>query len=285
VIFAGCARLPEGDGDERGTLTALAAAGVAVRWAVWGDPDVDFAAAGLVVLRTTWDYSQQRHAFLDWCATVPRLRNPLEVVRWNTDKAYLLDLAAGGIPIVPTRLVAPGERPRWPNTEFVLKPAVGAGSLGAARFMPKEADRAAEHLARLHAGGQRVLLQPYQARVDAEGETALVFLGGRYSHSFTKAAMLGRSVDGSGLFVTEELATAEPEPGLRAVAEQALDVAAHRLRVPRHALLYARVDLVRGDDGAPALLELELTEPSLGMRQAGPEADARFACAIRTQLG
>ncbi|PXY23590.1 ATP-grasp domain-containing protein [Prauserella endophytica] len=285
AILVGCAGLPEGDGDEAGAQQALAEVGVGTRWAVWDDPDEDFTDADLVILRATWDYSARRDAFLDWCASVPSLRNDVDVVRWNTDKAYLLDLENAGIPIVPTRLVAPGAEPEWPETEFVVKPSVGAGSRGAARFAADEREQAETHLRSLHADGRSVLVQPYQRTVDSEGETALVFFGGAYSHAFTKGAMLtGAAVDESGLFVTEKLGVTQPEAAYRALAEDVLDAVAGWFGAGRSGLLYARIDLVRTDDGTPAVLEVELAEPSLGFGQAGPGAAVRFASAVRRDL-
>lgn len=286
VILAGCAALPRGSGDESTAVTALEELGASVDWARWSDPDVDFAAADLVVLRATWDYPDRRAEFLDWCDSVPRLANPAGVARWNTDKRYLRDLAGAGVPIVPTDLLPPGSTARWPETEFVMKPAVGVGSIGAARFAAAAKGEAQAHLEVLHDAGHTVLLQPYQAAVDAEGETAMVFLGGVFSHAFTKGAMLtGNDVDGSGLFVSERLGVAAPEAAFRALAEDVLDTAAGLLLLDRTDLLYARVDLVRADDGGPALLELELTEPSLGFAYADAGAALRFASAVRARLG
>ncbi|WP_197320067.1 hypothetical protein [Saccharomonospora sp. NB11] len=282
VLFAGCRRLPEGTGDEHAVVQALVDAGTPTRWAVWDDPDVDFAAAELVVLRATWDYSPRREEFLAWCETVPRLSNTASVVRWNTDKRYLLDLAAAGLPIVPTTVVDVGDSPQWPDGEFVVKPAVGAGAAGARRFAPGEQDLAADHLAALHADGRAALVQPYQDHVDAHGETALVFVGGRYSHSFAKAALLPRTGDRAP--GDEKLTAATPRPADRELAENALDVGAGLLGVSRADLLYARVDVVTGADGRPVLLELELTEPYLGFAHADSAAPARFASAIRGQL-
>ena len=115
------------------------------------------------------------------------LLNAPAVVAWNTDKRYLADLADAGVPTVPSRFFAPGERVRLPAGEVVVKPAVGAGSVGAQRFSNPEAAR--RHAADLQADGRTVLVQPYDARVE-DGETALVFLGGRQSHAFTKGPIM-----------------------------------------------------------------------------------------------
>lgn len=286
VLLAGCAALPRGDGDEDVLLPALAAAGCAVEWIVWDDPAAPISGADLVVLRATWDYSGRREEFLRWCESVPQLRNAPDIVRWNTDKAYLLDLAVRGLPIVPTALVRPGESAEWPDAEFVVKPSVGAGSRGARRFAAGDYDAAGEHLAGLHAGGHSALVQPYQSTVDTAGETALVFVDGTYSHAFVKGPLLsGAGMDTSGLFTTETLAPVWPGPELLAFGEQAMDAAAASLGIERSELLYARVDVVRGAGGEPLLLELELAEPSLGLKLAGPAAVTRLAEAIRAAAG
>lgn len=282
VLFAGCRELPDGDGDEKAVPTALAEHGIDSRWASWDDPRVDFAAHDLVVPRATWDYTERREEFLRWCSRLDNLRNTAAVARWNTDKAYLLELAETGVPVVPSSLVSAGQRASWPAGEFVVKPTVGAGSRGAARFGPDEHAAAARHLDALHTEGRSALVQPYQPFVDAEGEIALVYFAGEYSHAFSKAAMLtGSELDGSGLYVSERLGVTEPDPAARDTAEKTLDAAARILAIEPVELLYARVDVVRRPDGSFAVLELELTEPSLGLAHADRAAPERFAVAIR----
>ncbi|GGU80434.1 ATP-grasp domain-containing protein [Lentzea flava] len=274
VVFASCAALPKGDGDEDELVEVLRRDGVDVGWQPWGEP-VD---ADLVVLRATWDYTERLDEFLAWCESVPALANPVRVVRWNTDKSYLVELASHGIAVVPTAVVEPGEEPRFPDGEFVVKPAIGAGSRGAGRFTDHAKARA--HLEGL---GVKALVQPYQSSVDAHGETALVFFAGEYSHSFHKGPMLaqGLAESESGLYVEEKLRAIEPSDRQLALANRVLDVAAERLSLQRKDFLYARVDVVEGEDGEPLLLELELTEPSLGFKQTGEEAASRFSAVIR----
>jgi hypothetical protein len=281
AILVGCAELPSGDGDDDAVVPALRELGFSVSWAAW-DSDADFPSADAVVLRATWDYAARRAEFLDWCESVPALYNPAGVVRWNTDKSYLAELLDAGLAVVPTALVSPGDTARFPSSDFVVKPSVGAGSRGAARFAAG-AD-ASSHVAALHAAGHTALIQPYQSGVDTEGELALVYLGGIYSHAFAKSAMLGSTMDDSGLFLSEKLAPAEPPAAAVALAEDVLDAASALLGILRAELLYARLDLVPGADGKPLLLELELTEPSLGFRQTDPAAAMRFASAVRQQL-
>ncbi|VVJ17311.1 Uncharacterised protein [Amycolatopsis camponoti] len=281
AILVGCAELPSGDGDDDALVPALSSLGFSVSWAAW-DSDAAFEDADAVILRATWDYPSRRSEFLAWCESVPSLFNSAAVVRWNTDKSYLVELLDAGLAVVPTTLVSPGDDARFPSSDFVVKPSVGAGSRGAARFAAGE--DASAHVATLHAEGHTALIQPYQSSVDTSGELALVYIGGFYSHAFTKSAMLGSEVDSSGLYLSEKLAPASPPADAVALAEDVLDAASALLGILRAELLYARVDVVRGADGKPLLLELELTEPSLGFRQTDPSAALRFASAVRQQL-
>lgn len=276
VVLASCAALPQGDGDEDALIDALRRDGVDVGWQPWGEA-VD---ADLVVLRATWDYTERLDDFLAWCETVPALANPLPVVRWNTDKSYLVELAARGVAVVPTAVVRPGESPVFPAGEFVVKPAIGAGSRGAGRFTDH-----AEARAHFEALGVKALVQPYQSSVDESGETALVFFAGEYSHSFHKGPMLAQGLpeSESGLYVEEKLRSIEPTERQVELANQVLDVAAELLSLERKDFLYARVDVVEGSDGEPLLLELELTEPSLGFKLTDEAAASRLSAAIRSR--
>jgi hypothetical protein len=173
IVLAGCAALPEGDGDDDGLVAALLARGLHARWLSWDDPET--LDADLVILRATWDYIDRLDEFLTWTRRVRNLLNAPNVVAWNTDKRYLADLAKAGVSTVPSRFFAPGENVRLPAGEVVVKPAVGAGSVGAQRFTDPDAARA--HAAELQADGRTVLVQPYDPRIE-DGETALVFAQG-----------------------------------------------------------------------------------------------------------
>jgi hypothetical protein len=287
IVLAGCPALPQGDGDDAGLVEALRARGLHPRWLSWDDPAT--LRADLVILRATWDYTERLAEFLAWTRQVPHLLNPPAVVAWNTDKHYLADLAAAGVPTVPSAFFAPGERAHIPDGEVVVKPAVGAGSVGALRF--RDADAARAHAAALQDTGQTALVQPFDPRV-ADGETALVFLRGQQSHAFTKGPMLpppGQApvFDESGTYAEERLGPAEPDFELWDLGHAALAAAAGHLGIRVSDLLYARVDVL-GDAAAPALLELELVEPSLGWRQLDPTGRSRqqrlFALGVEAAL-
>ncbi|MFG1950773.1 RimK family alpha-L-glutamate ligase [Micromonospora sp. NPDC048830] len=288
VALVTCTELPDLDPDDRLLLAPLAGRGVTVSAAAWDDPAADWAAHDLVVLRSPWDYAPRRDEFVAWADTVPRLANPADVVRWNTDKRYLAELSAAGVPTVPTAWVAPGESWEPPAAgEYVVKPAVSAGSQDTGRYDladPEHRSLAAAHLRRLSDAGRLAMVQPYLSAVDADGETALLFLAGphglRFSHAIRKGPMLtGPDLGVAGLYKPEVITPRTATPEQLAVAERVLAAVPGG---PRR-LLYARVDLIPGPDGGPVLVELELTEPSLFLGYADGAPD-RLADAVLTHL-
>jgi hypothetical protein len=279
VALATCSAVPELDDDERLVIPALAALGVFATPAVWDDSAVDWSAYELVVLRSTWDYAERRDEFLAWCAALPRVLNALPVVEWTTNKVYLRELAAAGIATVPTVWMEPdaaGDGHLLPAGEVVVKPAISAGARNTSRYLPEHGSEARAHADRLLSEGRTVMVQPYVRSVDESGETALIYIAGAYSHAVNKGPLLTepRSTT-SGLWEPERITAVQPRDDERALAEAALDA----LQWPRHELLYARVDAVRDADGAPAILELELAEPSLFLSHANGAAD-RLAAAV-----
>ncbi|MGB3187716.1 MAG: hypothetical protein WBG36_05335 [Ornithinimicrobium sp.] len=280
---AGVAEL-EDDGnllDDEGQLLAeaLRQRGADVTACVWDEADVDWATYDLVVVRSTWDYAMRRPAYLAWAehvSTVSRLLNPTELLTWNTDKRYLDDLAQAGVPVVPSQFIDPGQPVEhdWLHTEHVVKPSVSVGSKDTLRLGADEAARSIAHVSAIVDTGRTALVQPYLNKIDASGETAMLFFNGEFSHSICKAAILKRGaglVD--GLFAPEVITARTPSDAEMAVGGQALSA------IPSASPpLYARVDVLPSQRG-PVVLEVELTEPSMFLTYA-PGSDARFAAAI-----
>jgi O-ureido-D-serine cyclo-ligase len=268
---------------------ALRALGYEVDAPDWEDASVDWSRYALVLPRGTWNYVDRREAFLAWCERVraaTRFENDPATIRWNTDKRYLLDLDRAGAAIIPTVVTESGTEWSPPAAdEYVVKPSVGAGSRGAQRFRAGETEAARAHAARLQREGATPITQPYLASVDTNGETALVYFAGQFSHAIRKGAILERphSAGGlfepariEGLFAPERITPREPGADELAVGACVLAaVTARRGAAPA----YARVDLIRDAAGAPRVLELEMTEPSLFFRHSDGAA-ARFARVI-----
>ena len=132
IVLAGCPKLIEGDGDDNGLVAALRNRGLNARWLSWDDPAK--LKADLVIMSATRDYIDRLDEFLAWAAAVPNLLNSPDVVAWNTDKHYLHDLAVAGVPVLESEFFEPDQTVHLPSGEVVVKPAVGAGSVGAQRF-------------------------------------------------------------------------------------------------------------------------------------------------------
>jgi glutathione synthase/RimK-type ligase-like ATP-grasp enzyme len=275
---------PGGDADDAGLPAALGGAD----FVLWDDPAADWERYDVVVVRSTWDYHLRRDAFLAWADRLgSRLVNPPAVLAWNTDKRYLHEIAAAGLPVVETALVEPGAPFAAPAGEYVVKPTVSAGSRDTARFgaeaaaRDEDAARAAALVAAIHASGRTAMVQPYVASVDARGETAMLFFDGRFSHAIHKGPLLTRGEEPTEeVFAAETIEARDPTDAERTVAQRIVGWSAERFGGP---LAYARVDLVEDAEGAPLLLELELTEPSLFLTCAAGAAE-RFAAAVLRRL-
>src|SRR3569833_3284463 len=274
------------DEDEPPLNMALQKAGCEVEIAEWDDPKADWGSCDAALLRSAWDYAERVTEFLAWverASSLTHVLNPLPLVRWNTDKHYLAQLAAAGAAVVPSTFIEPGDDPAvvlrrflhaHPQAELVVKPAVGAGSRDTQRHRRTEFDAAVAHAKRLLDARRSVLLQPNQKRVDKQGETALMFFEGRFSHTIHKNPLLppGGAAT-SALFAAESITPRVPGDDVLRFALMVVSV------LPFGTPLYARVDLIRDDDGAPCLLELEMAEPSLFFVHGAGSADT-FAAAV-----
>jgi glutathione synthase/RimK-type ligase-like ATP-grasp enzyme len=259
LALATCADLPEGDSDDAHLVAELHGRGIEHAWLRWDDPQAAWGACDAVVIRSPWDYARRRDEFLGWVARLPRVLNPFGVLAWNTDKRYLGELAAAGLPVVETAFLDAGDELPVLEHEVVLKPTVSAGSKDTARHAPAAEAAARDHMAAIHATGRTAMVQPYLGAVDAAGETALLYFGGRFSHAIRKGPLLapgGTMAD--GLFAAEDVQAREPSLEERRAAEQIAAWVVERFGV----LPYMRIDLLPSGAG-PVLLELELTEPSL----------------------
>lgn len=256
---------------------ALLAHGIRASRVDWSDPRVEWARFAAAVFRTTWDYFDRIAEFRAWLGDVePRM--PLihngEIVRWNMDKHYLLDLERAGVRIVPTQVVRRGAGVSLSSVltargwgEGIAKPAISGSARHTWRARPGDAASDARFEALIFE--EDMLVQPFVPGVMSLGEVSLMVIGGRYSHAVRKLPKAGdfRVQDDHGGTVHAHVAT-DAERAFAEAAVAAVDAE----------LVYARVDVVAVDEGL-ALMELELIEPELWMR-AAPESAVAFAAAI-----
>jgi len=266
--------------DDELAIAELARRGIAVEEVPWRRAG-DASGYDAVVIRTPWDYQRDLPAFLATldaiaAAGVPLANDPT-LVRWNADKRYLGELAARGVPIVPTTYgvgLTVDELRGMPGRlgvgECVVKPVVGANADDTYRVTAESASQ--EVVSRYV--DRAWMAQPFVEAVVSEGEHSLFFFDGELSHAIVKIPRRGdfRVQEEHGGEILAEEATAE-------LVAAATGVMAALGDPP----LQARVDLVRLADGSLALMELEAIEPSLYFRMH-PRAPAHFADAIERWL-
>ncbi len=271
VLLATCSALPDGE-EYAGTThlpDALAARGLDARWVQWDDPSVDWSS-GLVAVRSTWDYEQRREEFLDWARALPWMLNSAAIFSWNTDKSYLTELAAAGVPVVPTVIVGAAAGLPAAIQQFgtaVVKPTVGAGGRGVAVL--EVTDGSTLELAGSGLGSAPWAVQPLVEAVRTEGETSVFVIDGEVVSQAQKRPAAG------------EIRVHEQYGGSTVAAEVTEEAAALARRAVAAAttltggrLDYARVDQMRLDDGTLAVSELEVTEPGLYLELLPQNADA-----------
>ena len=242
----------------------------------WNQPDVDWSAFDAVVIRSTWDYQKAPDCFLrvlsniEDCGT--RLFNSLNVYCWNLNKGYLRDLQERGVPIVPTKWLSRLDEVtlsqlmiEFGGQNFVVKPTVGANADDTYVVECGNPNSWQEAL-RVFAA-RPLMAQPFVQSVVDEGEYSLFYFGGQFSHAIVKKPAP------NDFRVQEEhggiIQSTSVDPLFAEAGQRAVDAV-------QHELLYARVDLVRLAGGQPALMELELIEPSLYFSH-DPQAAERFA--------
>ena len=273
VLLVTCSELPEGEPEGHLVIEALAALGVDARWVRWDDPQVEWQAADLVAVRSTWDYSDRLAEFLAWARDVgPGLINGADLFAWNTDKSYLVGLGEAGLPVVPT-LVAEGEED-LPSAiasydVAVVKPCVGASGIGVVVIDGVDGDA-------LTPGPW--VVQPLVESVRTEGEQSVYVFGGE------SVSQVRKRPAGEEIRVHEEYggstALVDLDPEAADLARRAVEVTEQLVGAT---LTYARVDLLRMPDGGLVVSELEVTEPGLYLDVVPGNAEP-FAAAVLTEL-
>ncbi len=277
VTLATCRVLPEPDPDMAPLVEALEGAGLSTRVAAWDDEGVDWAPSRLTILRSPWNYYEHYREFIGWAertAEVCTLLNPIDIIRWSTNKRYLAELASRGLNATPTAYVDRGsdrtlsdicDEHDW--SDVVVKPVVSASSFKTHAMMSGAFDDE-ETFAALCAE-RDMMVQPFIDSVHTYGERAVVVIDGQITHSVRK------SPRASG----EDESVSGPHP----VDDDVADLVQATLR-DFPPLLYARVDVARDAAGAPLIMELELAEPSLFFPMA-PAALERYVAGVKRRLG
>ncbi len=276
--------MPVTDTETPLLAAALRSMGVESEVAAWRDPR-DWRESSLIVLRTPWDYVAHIGEFRDWvklAGGVSRLINNADVILWNLQKDYLLDLQRRDVAIVPTRLFRrePSidashalselmQESHW--DEVVIKPAVGINAVGSMRG-PIDGPGVARHFAKLLQGGD-VLVQAFLPTIQSEGEMSLVFVDSTFTHAVRK-----RPKHGDYRVQSDHGGSVEPcQPSARQLALAGAALACSPSRTT-----YARVDLAYCEQD-PVVMELELIEPELFLTFS-PSATTLLAQSLKSSL-
>ncbi|MGH3384714.1 MAG: ATP-grasp domain-containing protein [Nocardioidaceae bacterium] len=273
VYLVTSADQPELGADDQLLHRELTAAGVPSQIAIWTDPEVDWAAASVCVLRSVWDYHLEPARFHSWLyqlEPVATVLNPPALVRWNAHKGYLRKLAAAGVPTIETAWLGHGEpadltevmRARGWNAAIV-KPAVSASAWKTAKV--ELGDPEGQHLVDDLIGHTDVMVQPWLDTIERDGEVAVIAIGGEVTHAAGRASALTGGIE----------STRHGWPHRLCPDEHAL--ASFVLSLLPTTPLYARVDLVRDEHGRLLLGELELIEPVLYLHHSRPALERLVA--------
>jgi hypothetical protein len=276
VLLATSSDYPTLIPDDVPLIDALAQRGIEARPAIWDKWEERWDMPDAVILRTVWDYHLRYEDFLVWIERVEgqtEILNPPDMIRWNAEKTYLRDLSDQGVPIVPTQWFEPGgaydlrqviQAAGWGDA--LLKPVVSASAYETRRVTPGGLDEAQAQLDRMLLS-TGMMLQPYLAEVERDGEISLIYFEGHYSHAVRRPSALVHGIDLADEGFSFNATAAQQHLGQQILGS--LD------EIP----LYARVDLAETDQAGLLLLELELIEPSLFFHHA-PGSLEHFADAI-----
>lgn len=258
----------------------LTDSGMTMRVIDWEADLTEFDGVSLALLGTPWNYQDKHEAYLAKLDQLEKsgitLCNPTDVVRWNSRKTYLRELAQNGAPTIPTvwldRVGAQDiatAMDQFACGRLVVKRQVGAGAEGQVMFSRDSLPDAEWSL------DYAAMLQPFIATIQREGELSLIFVGGEFSHALRKEAADGdyriQSIYGG------------TESAYHPTAQEVEDARRILTKLPFEMPLYARIDMVRGDNDRLLVMEVELIEPYLYPEQ-GNELGSRLVAAITSRL-
>lgn len=258
--------------DDTLLLEALQAKGYVARLVAWSDSSIHWQQADLVLIRSTWDYCQNHQKFMNWStriAGLTNLWNPVEIVQWNSDKRYLPQLSAAGLPTIPTLMLDDGHLQdleslcrRWHTRQIVIKPVIGSNSY--ATFFVKSPISPSDKQAIHEAAKTNVLFaQPYLPAVETYGERSLVFIDGQFVHAFRKTPFYA--------FLHQDDGKEKEQPVYPSKRELAL--AMDIMQRLKHRLLFGRIDLLNDENSQPRVMELEFIEPRLNLHYSDRSLD------------
>jgi Prokaryotic glutathione synthetase, ATP-grasp domain len=267
--------------DDELVIPHIKKSGWNIDFVPWDKPDVDWSTYSVVIIRSTWDYQKNPQKFLTVLENIvakgARLENPIELVRWNINKNYLLDLEARGIELPPTikgNVITDKKIQKifneFKTDEIIIKPVISANADNTFRINTDNYIHYQKVISEVFSR-YGFIAQPFRKNILTEGEYSLFFFDNKISHAILK-------IPQNGDFRVQEdhggnIISVNPQGKLIEAAEKVI-------KSLNKKLLYARVDLVRNDENKYELMELELIEPSLYFRTC-TKASQNFAAAFK----
>lgn len=244
-------------------LDFLKKKGLDIHREVWTNENINWSDYNLVLLKAPWDYHENITAFYIWLEklkglSIPLL-NPYEIIKWNSDKHYLKEIADAGLSTIPTlfieknsSLALPSFFKQFNSEKLIIKPCISAGAKNTFIITPDNFTLHQKNIEDL-LKNEAFLVQPFIKEIETEGEWSFIFFDGKYSHSVLKKPTSGdfrvQHTHGGTIHIQET---------------NAIQIETAKIFVDQFAkyCLYARVDGIMVDNQF-MLMELELIEPFL----------------------
>lgn len=269
--------------EDRLVYHALEELGLKTLRLAWDDMFFDWSTTKSVLFRTTWDYFDRFDEFSQWLETISKqtiLLNSEELIRWNINKHYLLDLQKNDISIAKSHFIEQGANVTlyqlhdildWKHT--VLKPCISGAARHTYKLNPENLEDHETIFKELIAK-EAMVLQPFQYNIVNKGEVSMMIINGEFTHAILKKAKAGdfRVQDDFGGTVQDYAPT-----------DEEIEFAETCVQACKELPIYARVDMFEDNDGNLALSELELIEPELWFRHH-PDAAKLLAKAVKQKL-
>ena len=252
-------------------LCSLKKLGFNVSRVSWSSKTFNWEEIDYAIFRTTWDYFERIDEFLFWIESYAKkitFINSLSLIRWNLDKNYLQDFPKSHV--VPsifcdlnTSICLKDVFKKTGWNEVIIKPSVSAAAWNTHHVTPKNLNKKEGVFSKLKSK-HKMIIQEFQESVLKAGEVSMIVLGGVFSHAVLKKAKKNdyRVQDDFGGTVS-----------VYSASKKEIKFAEDIVAMCPEKTLYARVDILFGNNKKPLLSELEIIEPELWFRFNEKSAD------------
>ena len=246
--------------------TELEKLGLRVIKKAWNSLDFNWSETKFAVFRSTWDYFEKFRDFKTWLEKVKEettFINSYELINWNLDKKYLIELNKKGINIPTSEVITKEDNitleslfKKYDFNEAIIKPAISGAARETYKISKNNFHEYEKKFLNLKSK-EDIIFQEFLSNIVSKGEISLIFIGENYTHAVKKIAKEGdfRVQDDHGGSV--EVYNASKEEIL--FAQNCLS------KCPTLPI-YSRVDIIYDNESEISLGEMELIEPELWFR-------------------